>query len=181
MDFEKMWTKALKHTEIIRTRIQALSLSGDTSVPYLMLSESSINIGDTVVRKGEVLVQKPSLFIPPNNPQFKGFEFDNEDGTKGLDENSFINFLIVRGISIPSLRYDNRTSSLDIYEGKLSAAIKHHENILQRQENVHAGLLVGPEDCWQFSILIFICSQILKNADQDIQRLLDEYHRKKED
>jgi len=181
MDFEKMWTKALKHTEIIRTRVQALSMSGDTKVPYLMLSESSINVGDTVVRKGEVLVQKPSLFIPPNNPKFEGFEFENEDGTEAFDENSFINFLIVRGISIPSLRYDNRTSSLDIYEGKLSKAIKHHERILQQQENVHAGLLVGPEDCWQFSILIFICSQIIKNADQDIQRLLDEYHRKRED
>jgi len=181
MDFEKMWTKALKHTEIIRTRVSALSMSGDTNVPYLMLSESTINIGDTVVRKGEVLVQRPSLFIPPNNPKFEGFEFDNEDRTKGFDENSFINFLIVRGISIPSLRYDNRTSSLDIYEGNLSMAIKHHERILQQQENVQAGLLVGPEDCWQFSILIFICSQIIKNADQDIRRLLDEYHRKKED
>lgn len=181
MDFEKMWTKALRQTEIIRTRVQALSLSGDTHVPYLLLSESSINIGDTVVRKGEVLVQRPSLFIPPNNPKFDGFEFEGEDGTKNFDENSFINFLIVRGISIPSLHYDNKTSSLDIYEGKLSQAVKYHERIMQRQENVRSGLLVGPEDCWQFSILIFICSQIIKNADQDIQRLLDEYHRKKDD
>ena len=76
MDFEKMWTKALKHTEIIRARVQSLSMIGDTHVPYFMLSESSINMGDTIVRKGEVLVQRPSLFIPPNNPQFKGFEFD---------------------------------------------------------------------------------------------------------
>jgi len=87
----------------------------------------------------------------------------------------------VRGISIPSLRYDNKTSSLDIYEGKLSKAIKHYEKDLQQQEDVQTGLVVGPEDCWQFSLLVFICSQIIKNADQDIQRLLDEYHRKKED
>jgi hypothetical protein len=178
MNFEQMWNKALKHTEIIRSRVQALSLAGDTHVPYLLLSESSINIGDTVVRKGEVLVHRPSLFIPPHNPQFHGFEFDNEE--RDFDENSFINFLIVRGISLPSLQYDNRTSSLDIYEGKLSDAIKYHEKILQQQENVRAGLLVGPEDCWQFSILIFICSQIIKNADQDIKRLLDEFHKKKD-
>ena len=75
MNFEKMWGKALKHTEIVRARIQALSMLGDTHVPYVLLSESSINVGDTVVRKGEVLVQKPSLIIPPNNPQFKGFDF----------------------------------------------------------------------------------------------------------
>src|SRR3989338_6094558 len=40
MEFEKMWAKALKHTEIIRARVQALSMSGDTHVPYLLLSES---------------------------------------------------------------------------------------------------------------------------------------------
>ena len=180
MDFEQMWAKALKHTEIIRSRVQSLSMSGDTHVPYLLLSESSINIGDTVVRKGEVLVQKPSLFIPPNNPQFEGFEFEDDNDREMFDQNSFMNFLIVRGISLPSFRYDNKTSSLDIYEGKLSAALKHHQKLLQKQENVHTGLLIGPEDCWQFCVLIFICSQIVKNADQDIQRLLDEYHKKKE-
>ncbi len=154
---------------------------GDTHVPYVLLSESSINMGDTVVRKGEVLVQKPSLFIPPNNPQFEGFEFDGESEEETFDQNSLINFLIVRGISLPSLRYDNKTSSLDVYEGKLSKAIKHYEKTLQQKEDVHTGLIAGPEDCWQFSILIFICSQIVKNADQDIKRLLDEYHKKKED
>ena len=177
MDFEEMWGKALKDTEIIRARVKALSMMGDTSVPYVLLSESSINMGDTVVRKGEVTVRQPSLFIPPNNPQFQGFEFDSEEDE--FDETSFINFLIVRGISIPSLRYDNKTSFLAVYEGRLSSAIKHYERTLQRQEDVRTGLLAGPEDCWQFCILIFICSQIIKNADQDIQRLLDEYHKKK--
>jgi hypothetical protein len=157
--------------------VQALSTIGDTQVPYVLLSESSLNMGDTIVRKGQVLVQKPSLFIPPNNPQFEGFDFNRDEG---FDQNSFINFLIVRGISLPSLRYDNKVNTLDIYEGKLSQAIKHFEKTLQQQEDVRAGLLAGPEDCWQFSLLIFICSQIIKNADQDIRRLLDEFHRKKE-
>ena len=172
MDFDKMWTKALKHTEIIRTRVQALSMSGDTKVPYLLLSESTINIGDTVVRKGEVLVQKPSLFIPPNNPQFEGFKFEDE---VMIDENSLINFLLVRGVSLPSLRYDNRTSSLDIFEGKLSDAIKFYNDEFQKQENVSSGLVVGPEDVWQLSLLIFICMQIERNANSDIQRLMNDY------
>lgn len=178
LNFEDMWARAMKQTEIIRSRVKALSTMGDTHVPYVLLSESSINVGDTVVRKGEVLVHKPALFIPPNNPQFQGFEFESD---AQFDENSFINFLIVRGINIPSLRYDNHTSSLDIYEGKLSKAISDYDGTLQKQEDVRTGLLAGPEDCWQFSILIFICSQIIKNADQDIRRLLDEYHRKKGD
>jgi len=175
MDIEKSWNKALKHTEIIRSRVQALMVTARTHVPYILLCESSINMGDTVVRKGEVIVEKPSLILPPNNPQFQGFEFDSEES---VDENSMINFLIVRGVSMPSFRYDNKTNFLDIYEGKLSEAVKHYEDLLMRKENIQTGLIIGHEDVWPFSLLIFICSQIARNAHTDIQKLLDEFHRK---
>lgn len=178
MDIEKGWTKALKNTEVIRTRIQALITTGDTTVSYILLSESSINMGNTVVREGGIIVQKPALILPPNNPQFNGFEFDGEE-KESIDENLMINFLLVRGINIPSFRYDNKTSSLDVYDGSLTKAIKYYKNILQKKEDVHTGLLVGPEDFWQFSLLIFICMQIAKNAEGDVRRLLEEYKRKK--
>ncbi len=177
MDIEENWTKALRETEIIRSRVQALMTLSVTHVPYILLSESSVNMGDTVVRSGEIVVERPSLIIPPNNPQLFGFELEGADG---FGQNSLINFLIVRGVTIPSLRYDNRTSTLDIYEDKLSNAIKHYKELLQKQEDVQTGLLAGPEDCWQFSLLIFICAQMARNADQDIRKLLDEYHKKKE-
>lgn len=177
MDIEQAWTKALRETEIIRARVQALMTLSATRVPYVLLSESSINYGDTVVRRGDLFVEKPSLIVPPNNPQFSGFEFDGE---QGFNQNSFVNFLIVRGVTLPSLRYDNRTGTLDVYEGKLSAAVKHYGDLLQRQENVDTGLIVGPEDVWQFSLLIFTCTQIARNVNADIRRLLDEYHKKEE-
>ena len=175
MDIENAWTRALKETEIIRARVQALMATSATRLPYILLSESAINEGDTVVRQGEVHVEKPSLIIPPHNPQFNGFELED---TQGFRQDSFINFLIVRGVTIPSLRYDNRTSRLDIYEDKLSSAVKHYEHLLQRQENVDTGLIVGPEDIWQLSLLIFVCTQIARNINEDIRRLLEEYHKK---
>jgi len=172
MDIDKSWNKALKETEIIRTRIQGLLTNSDTAVSYILLSESSVNIGDTVIRRGEIMVTKPSIIIPPNNPLFLGFEFDSDSTFK---ENSFVNFLLVRGITVPSLQYNNKTSSLDIYEGSLSQAIKYYNNVLQKGENINTGLIVGPEECWQFSLIIFICSQIARNADADIKKLLDDY------
>ncbi len=175
MDIYEAWHKALQHTEIIRTRVQSLLTFQDTHVPYILLSESSINHGDTVVRNGQVVVEKPSLILPPHIPQLKGFEF--EENFSGIEE-GFLNFLLVRGISLPSLKYNNTTYSLDIFEGKLSDAIKHHQELLQRQENVTTGLLACPEDCWQFSVLIFICAQITKNANTDIRKLLDEYKKR---
>ena len=175
MDPEKAWHRALKNTEIVRTRIQALFTLSDTRVPYILLSESCINIGDTVVRQGEVLVEKPSLIIPPNNPQFYGFDFNPGSG---INEDAVVNFLLIRGVALPSLKYDNKTQSLNMYEGSLSSAIEHYRELLQQQENVHTGLIVGPEDCWQFSLLIFICSQVAKNVDGDIRKLIEKFRKR---
>lgn len=181
MDIDKIWEKALRHTEIIRTRVQALLTLQETPVPYILLSESSVNMGDTVVRQGQVIVERPSLIIPPNNPQFVGFEFEEEEGKEGIDQNALINFLLVRGVTLPSLKYDNKTNLLDIYEGKLANAIKYYKDLLQKQENVQTGLIAGPEDCWQFSLLIFICFQVARNAENDIRKLLEKYHQRKKE
>ena len=175
MNIQESFEKALKETDIIRSRVLSLQTFADTHVPYVLLSASSINPGDTVVRKGEVLVQKPSLILPPNIPQFEGF--DNQD-MPVLDSDAMINFLLVRGISLPSMRYNNTTSSLDVFEGNLDAAIKHYGNHMQSQENTSTGLVVAPEDVWPFSLLIFICSQIAKNSSVDMRRLLDQWRQK---
>jgi len=176
MDAYEAWELALKETEIIRPRVKNLMTYASTQVPYILLSKSEVSASDTVVRKGEVLVRKPSLILPPNVPQFKGFDFGDQPD---LDENSIMSFLLVRGIQMPSMKYNNRTHSLDIFEGKIDRAIKHYANGLERQENVHAGLLAGPQECWQFSVLIYVTSQIVRNAEYDIQQLLKDYHRKK--
>ena len=176
MDLNELWQKALKNTEIIRTRVQALMTFGETHVPYILLSESSINDGDTVVRTGEVLVERPSLYLPPNVPQFKGFDFEEKPQ---FNEDSFLNFLFVRGVTMPSLKYNNTTHSLEVFEDKLSNTIEHYRDILLKQENVATGLIAAPEDCWQFSLLIFICSQIAKNMDVDIRKLLEKYKKER--
>src|SRR6185436_8090586 len=103
MNFEELWDKALGRTEIIRSRVQGLMTFGQTKVPYILLSESSINVGDTVVRQGQVLVEKPTLIIPPNHPQFQGFEFDGLPDGNAADAQSVINFFVMRGASFPSL------------------------------------------------------------------------------
>ena len=172
-----MWEKSLKNTEIVRSRIKSLKTNAETHVPYVLLSASAINQGDTIVRKGEVTVEKPSIIMPPHQPMLNGFELDEESTFK---KDSLINFLLVRGISLPSLQYDNITSSLDIHEGDLDSAVKHYLRDLQRKEDVNVGLLVGPEDCWQFSLLIFICAQISKNAENDIKKLLENFRKRDE-
>ena len=175
MDSTSAWEQALRETNIIRSRVIGLQTFGETQVPYILLSPSTINEGDTVVRTGEVLVHRPSLILPPNIPQLEGFNFEDEDSFK---EDTIINFLMIRGITLPSMKYDNKVFSLNVFEGKIEDAIGVYGNRLQREENTSAGLICGPDEVWQFSLLIFICSQIAKNSSTDIRRLLDEYHKK---
>ena len=138
MDIHDSWEKALKSTEIIRPRVQPLQIFASTQIPYVFLAESAVNHGDTVVRKGEVTVDQPSIILPPNLPQFEGFEFDAK--FSGV-EDYLTTFLLVRGIRFPSMKYENKIASLDLREEKLSKAVEFFSHMLQRQENVSTGLL----------------------------------------
>ena len=111
MDIEQLWDEARKRTEIIRMRMQELATFQPTTVPYVFLAESSANPGDTVVRKGQVVIARPSIVLPNFSPQFEGFEFDT---TLHASESAVATFLLVRGLHFPSLRYRHELSSLDV-------------------------------------------------------------------
>jgi hypothetical protein len=177
MDMSDAWGQALKTTEIVRSRVSFLHTFDDTRVPYVFLAPSLINDGDTVVRKGEVVVRKPALFLPPNIPQLEGFDFKQE---AGVDQSAMFNFLLVRGISVPSLQYNNKTHSLDVFEGGVARAVAFFANQMEREENVACGLVTGHEEVWQLGLLIFICSQIARNTEVDIKRLMDDFRRRQE-
>jgi len=173
MDIHTLWEKTLKKTRIIRPRVQPLAVRGSTQLPYIFLGESSVNHGDTVVRKGDVAVDEPRLVLPPHLPQFEGFEMGEEWESA---QDYVMNFLMIRGIRFPSHKFENKAAHLDVFEGDVDHASAHFRKMLEAQENVHTGLVIGPEDCWQFSILVFIASQVLRQADGDVRRLLADFH-----
>lgn len=175
MDIQEIWEKALKNTEIVRPRVQPLLTFAATHLPYIFLAESTVNLANTVVRRGEVLVEKPSIILPFNLPQFNGFDFEEE---LHLGDELITNFLLVRGVTFPALRYNNKTHSLDIYEDKLDKAIEHYSDKLQREEDVYSGLVVGPADSWQFSVLVFVCSQVARSSNNDIRKLLEDFKKR---
>jgi hypothetical protein len=175
MNIEESWQKAVRETEIIRYRISSLQTFKVTDIPYILLSKSEVNIDDTVVRKGKVLVHEPSIILPKNYPIFEGFEFENNFSS---NQDSITTFLLLRGVSFPSLKYYHQTSTLDIFEGPLEKAIKFYKDQLERKEDVKTGLIVGPCDCWQFSVLIFVCGMVSRSAPQDVIRLLEELKKK---
>lgn len=175
MDLEQLWDKALKQTEIIRTRAQDLATFEATALPYVFLAESALNAGDTVVRRGQVLVERPSLILP--SAQFDGFAFQAE---WSLSEDAVLNFLLLRGVKFPSMRYHHELSSLDLREGSLQSAITHFTDQLARAEDIHTGLVTGPEEAWQFSVLILVGSLMIRSAEGDLRRLFDAWRKRQQ-
>lgn len=173
MDLNALWEDALKRTEVIRARLQDLATFETTRLAYVFLAESSVNAGDTVVRTGYVLVERPALILP--SAQLEGFAFEQE---YQLSENAVLNFLLVRGVRFPSLRYHHELSSMDLREGSLQEAVAHFSDQLARAEDVHTGLVVGPEAAWQFSILILVGSLISRSAEGNLKRLFEEWRKR---
>ena len=175
MNLEESWQKALKQTEIIRGRATELATFDTTILPYIFLAESAFHVGDTVVRKGQVLVERPSLILP--SPQFLGFALEQE---AHVSDDALLNYLLVRGIKFPSLRYRHELSSLDVREASLQSSIDHFHDQRMRAEDVQTGLVVGPEDAWQLSVLILVGSLVIRSAEGDLRRILEEWQKRQQ-
>ena len=169
MDLEKLWQKALKKTEIHKARLSTLYTFQPTDLPYILLTESAVNLGDTVVRRGKIRVDKPLIVLPHHHPLFEGFDFAEDFKA---DDDSVRSFLLLRGLDLPSLKYKNRTYSLDIFEDSLKKAIEYYKDKLQRKEDTHLGLIIGPDDAWQFSVLIYVAAMVSKSATSDIEKYI---------
>ena len=172
MDLEQKWEKALAQTEIVRFRVSYLSTFETTTIPYIFLAESTVNLGDTIVRRGRILVHKPAIILPEDMPQFEGFEFEKD---YKVNADMVRMFLLVRGISFPSLKYEHEISKLDIYEGALEKAKSYFKQELERTEDIQTGLIIGVEDIWQFSLLIYVGLLIGKSLPSDLKRLWEKF------
>lgn len=172
MDIGEQWRRAVEQTRIVRSRIQPLSYRETTQLPYVFLAESALNRGDTVVRHGRINVTPPTIILPRFSPQFENFPMDE---LHPIDPNTLVNFLLVRGVALPSLTYRHEAhGGLDVYEGSLQEAVTYYGNRLERMEDVHSGLVVGPEDCWQWSLLLFVGGMVERSAGDDLRRWLDD-------
>jgi len=179
MDLEEKWNKALAQTEIVRSKVAYLSTFETTTLPYIFLAESTINLGDTVVRQGKILVHRPAIILPEDMPQFEGFEFEED---YQINADMVRMFLLVRGVSFPSLKYEHEISKLDIYEGPIEKARAYFKQMLENAEDTQTGLIIGPEDTWQFSLLIYVGLLIGKSAPSDLRKLWEKFKDKfKED
>lgn len=170
IDINKKWEEALKNTKIIKSRYKKLETFKKTIVPYVLISESVVNKGSTVVRKGKVEVSPAFIHLPYGSFELKGFNFKE---TTNYTEETIKSFLLVRGVNLPSLKYNNTQLKLEVINKTLEETINHYKKIFQKIEDIETGLIVAIPDIWQFSLIIYIASLVLKSAENDIKNYID--------
>ena len=87
-------------------------------------------------------------------------------------------FLLIRGIQFPSLKYRHQTSSLDVCEGSLQQSIERFTDQLKAAEDIRTGLVVGPEEAWQFSLLLMVGALVVRSAEGDLRRLFEAWRKR---
>jgi len=167
MGLQNDFMRALGETRIIRQRQSTLLTLSETELSYVLLCESAMNVGDTVVRKGIVKVDKPKLLLLNNPTEFEGFEYEDESSENG----AFIS--LARMASFPPGKYSNIGNKMEVFSGSIEKAIDHYERELDKEGDHHTGLCAGPVDIWAMSLFVYIGKMVAKSAHSDLDDMMN--------
>jgi len=68
-------------------------------------------------------------------------------------------------------------SDLEVDENSLFKCAGKHKKMLEREENVTTALVLGPDECWQLSLLLYVASLAGRCMRTDIMKLLNGLYR----
>ena len=166
MNFEEKYRYALEHSKIHRYRQSNLFTFGTTRLPYVLAARSSINSGESIIRRGEIVTEKPSIMLQNNEPSFSGFS-DNDGDAQQLS------VLFGRRFHLPAMRYRNDNASMDLSTKNVTQVINESLEALDRENNLRTAVISGPEDCWQFSLIIYAGEMMQRSAPGNIREMIE--------
>ncbi|MCS7185097.1 MAG: hypothetical protein NZ870_04155 [bacterium] len=169
MNFIEMFDEALKNTKILRMRLKSLEQKKSTVCPYTIIMPSRVDSNDALVKKGNVIIEKPIIILPENLAEFIGFEFEK----MGIRNDILNTVLLMRGIRLPSMRYKNLQYKIDVVnKNYLQYANEIAEKLKLREDTEEGVITTKTPDSWQFSLLIYTASLFIKNLPNDIKNIL---------
>lgn len=170
MNPAEMLQASFETTQIVRERKYSLFTFGITKLPYFFIARSQIDSHDSLVREGKVIVEKPQIIIPGNNPLFEGFEF--QDGMS-FNESEIPQVLLTRRIKLPSLRYINKESSISVDSIGVDEKINQICNKLESKPDTVTGVIHGEDKFYPFPLLIYVGAMILRSSGDNLKEMLE--------
>lgn len=155
LNIREAFQKAFNTTEVIRQRQACLLVASATEIPFILLSESEINDGDTVVREGKVDVEKPIIMVPGRPYDFDGFE---------AEESRLA--LFGRIASFPTGKYSIECD-MRVVDTGLQRTVDKFQRQFDSNDDEHTGLCVCKTDVWELAALYYVGLLVRKSIGYD--------------
>jgi len=160
-----------RHMRVLRARKHLLYTFGDTKMPYITLSESSEDNREVIIRRGEVIAERPRIAIPgqDNTLCCEGFDFSEIEAES-------VPIFLMRRMGMPPARYINK-SIASIERGPMSAILARTVAILDQQNDIRTGVITSPNKFWHLAVLLYAGQQAMRSAPANVAEQLEHWMR----
>jgi len=146
---------AVRNTKILRPPKQSLATFGTTNIYYYLLTEPVYkdmveDVGETVIREGRVIAQKPKVVTPYYLSQLEGFS---------SEARRYFDMLISKhGTNVAGLFYGyrNEPKELNIVSDGLLAVVDRLNAEIDKRGEPLTSIIKGEDELWDVSLMQFI-------------------------
>ncbi len=166
MDHDAEIEYAVRHTELVRSPEQRLNTFGVTNVHYYLLAEPMDSVGETRIREGRVIAERPRIVTPHYFINvFEGFgDHSRKQAEALLSRYGF-------DPNILEYKYRNEMGDTWILSENISHVILKISGKIDDERDALAAILKCPDDAWQISLMMFIMSMTRSSASKNIAEL----------
>jgi hypothetical protein len=147
--------EAARRTEVLRHPRQHLDTFGITNIYYYLVTEPTYAelagpTGETVIREGRVIAERPKIVTPYYLANLEGFSADAR--------RYFETLLRLTGADAPGLfyAYKNEPKGLNIVSDAWPAVVDRLNAEIDKKGDPLASIIRGQDDLWDVSLLKFI-------------------------
>ncbi|MCL2706909.1 MAG: hypothetical protein FWE97_01905 [Dehalococcoidia bacterium] len=168
MNEEDRLLNAIGHTTVLRRPRQALATFGVTNISYYILSHPAYaeqEIGETVVRTGRVIANRPHIVTPYYLSRLDGFSVDAR--------RYFSKLIEVHGPDAPGVYYTYRNEHLntDVVSDSIDKVIDRINAEIDERNDPLAAVIRGDDTLWDVALMKFIFEITRASANWNIKEL----------
>ncbi|HLE02977.1 MAG TPA: hypothetical protein VI877_05775 [Dehalococcoidia bacterium] len=160
---------AVRHTQVLRPPRQNLETFGITKVRYHLLTAPAYTDlvageGETVVREGQVIAERPRVVTPYYLLNLQGFSHHARRYLEKMAQEEH---------SSPALlyRYRNEVEGLSIVSEPLDQLAQQLTEKLEREGTALACVIKGVDELWDVSLLRFIHEFTIRSLQSNVMDL----------
>ena len=160
---------AIRHTQVLRPPRQNLETFGITKVRYHLLTAPAYadlvaGEGETVVREGQVIAERPRVVTPYYLLNLEGFSHHAR---------RYLEKMAQEELSSPALlyRYRNEVEGLSIVSEPLDQLAQKLTEKLEREGTALACVIKGVDELWDVSLLRFIHEFTIRSLQSNVMDL----------